>query len=393
MLDSIYYMRKIRMILSVVGVPLLFLAGFVIVTDLLYVYMNVLAEEAFRYSPFGTLYRYVYFLSAALCSYSLMRHIVQFNAYEREEYLARRDASSDLSWLFHRRTFYLQNAVIAAFYLIAPLKYTFTGLYETVAVSGDFADKLISLAILFPSLGVTGVLGRLSAYKNWSKDPEPVHYGIVKNISNAFLMLAAYYFGPVILTRIISIAIVLAAQLEPRTIIGIAVAVAVMIAVLIAQYVIRMTHKRRRFIKELKGVCAKKRGRLSEIKEPYLSGYVYNDKENFRITLGDKSYSCKFISCRSRLIPLVILRNGDIAFKYIIRIRGVEFYNFSTVHKTSHKADCQRIMILSPAPRIACAATGTSLELLDNGMRAGGYKIYTASSFIRAVELDALDKD
>ena len=165
-----------------------------------------------------------------------------------------------------------------------------------------------------------------------------------------------------------------------------AVVVAVTPIVIYFYRILNSISKRRKLINELK-----KKYVTSEVKRPISSIFSYKDGENFTVTQDGITYSVKLISGRKRKIPIAFYPDGHL--EYIIRfgIRGL-YYEYSKHYNFSYHSEHQKIIVVNPVPRKLHTFHEAKLVDLDNGDKVGEYKIYTATAFLRALELGYISR-
>ena len=119
---------------------------------------------------------------------------------------------------------------------------------------------------------------------------------------------------------------------------------------------------------------------------------MLTNEENFNVTVGCKKYSVKFISAIRRKTPFNISSNGDLTFVRTFRIFKVKLFDFTSSYTLTYESSDMKILVLNPTPKyIYKVCEGVALPA-DNGESIGNYKIYTATAFLRALELDVLDR-
>ena len=157
----------------------------------------------------------------------------------------------------------------------------------------------------------------------------------------------------------------------------------------IAVYIYRILYsisKRRKLINELKN-----KYEVTDVKRPISSIFSYKDGENFTVSHNGVTYSVKLISGRKRKIPIAFYPDGHL--EYIIRfgIRGL-YYEYSKHYIFDYPSEHQKIIVVNPVPRKLHTFHEAKLVDLDNGDKVGEYKIYTATAFLRALELGYISR-
>ena len=155
---------------------------------------------------------------------------------------------------------------------------------------------------------------------------------------------------------------------------------------------IRACRKRRSLFQRLKKICTANGITLSEIKAPYFSLFRMIDGENFRISLGGREYSCKLVCGSKRHVPIVIRGDGTLSYLHAIRMRGVTFSEWEVRYDCYYEAPCPKILIVNPTPKKLLTEREPNLVEIDNGFTVGEFKVFTASGFLRAIEMDTLHR-
>jgi len=198
----------------------------------------------------------------------------------------------------------------------------------------------------------------------------------------ARLLAAIHKTGKVILFLIWIGFIVTLIKPSPLT----AVVVAVTPIAIYFYRILNSISKRRKLINELK-----KKYEITDVKRPISSIFSYKDGENFTVSHNDLTYSVKLISGRKRKIPVVFYPDGHL--EYIIRfgIRGL-YYEYSKHYTFDYSSEHPKIIVVNPVPRKLHTFHEAKLVDLDNGDKVGEYKIYTATAFLRALELGYISR-
>ena len=155
---------------------------------------------------------------------------------------------------------------------------------------------------------------------------------------------------------------------------------------------IRALIKRREFLKKLDTVCRQQGIALSDIDLPYRSIFSTTETESFTVTVGSKRYACKLIGALKRGSPMIFLQDGTCVISTLIHIRGIRLFYRATQFEYGFASENQKILIINPVPKkLYRAENGKSTEL-DNGDVVDGYKVYSASGFIGALERGSIDR-
>ncbi len=323
------------------------------------------------------------------CFFSLVRHTAIFNPTSREPYLAVRPSSlkGDLIFLFSEKLFWIRVLIFISLYFLLPLDWTFKALADLAS-----GNVFIVKSILCATALLIAVLAHLSAYHFLSYAPQNENYSKKRDDKISTIISAAYIFGAYFLTVAIPGIINLWPMLRQLLSVELIIIIVILLLLPSVYRIIRAWRKRQSFIKELKKTCAAKEISLSEIHTPYRSIFRLNDGENFHIVSKGKKYSCKLICGFKRRVPLAIYKSGILSFLHRIRFRGVTFLQYEVRHTIAYETDCQKLLIINPTPKKVFMAQEPKMTEIDNGQTIGEYKIFTASGFFRALEMDVLDK-
>jgi len=351
-------------------------------------------RETYDGSRLANLPAYVCIAALLLSSYSFIRITVTYNGSLRENFWEKNvDSSlkSSLMFLVSQPEFWIKAFIIALLYVLAPLDWTLKAL-AVLTNTNTFVDKLLWLAILLPILFVVAVLGHISAYKQWRENKNPANYS--KKEANQETVFASIAYGGGACAIIFAVPILSPIiMLVYRSLtVGHVIAIAILLCLPFVYRFFNAIFKRMSFLRRLKKICAEKGYTLSKIQYPYLSLFMFLKDESFNITVGEKVYSCKLISARKRKSPIVISQGGELAFIHTISMRGIVLHQRAKAYKFAYESENPKIIIINPVPRLVCDQKGDKVAQIDNGAVVGGYKIFAASGFLRAAELDVLDR-
>jgi hypothetical protein len=155
---------------------------------------------------------------------------------------------------------------------------------------------------------------------------------------------------------------------------------------------IRALLKRREFLIKLDAVCRRQGIALSDIDLPYRSIFSTTETESFTVTVGGKRYACKLIGALKRGSPMGIFQNGDGAIATHVRFARITLFSRVTQFEFGFHSDDQKILIINPVPKKLYRTENGKTTELDNGDVVDGYKVYTASGFIGALERGSIDR-
>ena len=341
-------------------------------------------------------YSYISVCSLPLFYHSFLRWMAIYNRPVRENFLQdmpERSIGKHLKFLFGQLHFWLGYAAIALLLCVYPLKKT----TPTVAfLFGGFGKTKLLLVYLVFMFAVY-VWANLSAIRLWRDDDQKRDYLEKKQKRNAIIILIAVYavtpFAFLLIwdvvTRYVPLIFILAQMYASPLLI---VVVAFVIVLAFSSNFLRVYFSRKKFLKQLKKSCNEMGFAMTEIKRPYLSAFRVCRGESFQITTHKKTYSCKLVGARRRMLPLAIHPSGALHFIHSFSMFKATLYSYTTVKDITYDSELPKILIVNPVPmKLSCYFQNKIAEI-DNGALVGEYKIYTATAFIRAIETDTVER-
>ncbi len=155
---------------------------------------------------------------------------------------------------------------------------------------------------------------------------------------------------------------------------------------------IRALHIRRTFLQNLQAVCRERGIEITAIDRPYLTVFRITDSESFFVTVKGVRYACKLVGNIKKSAPMGLFSGGVGAIVHNYRFARVTLFSRVTQFEYGFASDDPKILIINPVPKaIYRSENGRRVEL-DNGDVVDGYKIYTATGFLGAVERETLDR-
>ena len=381
-------MKKIAKYYKLLNVDLLFLT--IIVPQFAWFLLTFTdLERYYEGSPYINWPNQACVIAAVFCFFSLVRHTTVFNEPLRESYRAMRPRGllAKLGFLFSNRLFYIKVAILIACYMFLPLDFTLKSLAD-LSKEHHIVEKVVLVVVGF----LIAIPAHLSAYRYWDHHPQKEKYSKKLYDRNGTAIAGIYILGAYALAIVVPNVI----NLWPiiKEILSFELIVPIVILLLLP-FVIRSARawrKRHSFLKELKKTCAEKCVIISPIKAPYRSLFFVTDEESFRVSLGERQYSCKLIAGLKRGVPLIVHEDGTLSFLHRLRIRGGTLFQYEVQHHCVYDADCSKILIVNPTPKKLYTMSAGNMIEIDNGFTVGGYKVFTASGFLRAVEMDTLHR-
>lgn len=108
--------------------------------------------------------------------------------------------------------------------------------------------------------------------------------------------------------------------------------------------------------------------------------------------MNGKRYACKLIGALKRGSPMIFFQDGTCVISTLIHIRGIRLFYRATQFEYGFASEDQKILIINPVPKKLYRAENGKTTELDNGDVVDGYKVYTASGFIGALERGSIDR-
>lgn len=346
-------------------------------------------ERYYEGSPYINWPNQACVISAAFCFFSLVRHTTVFNEALRESYLATppRGFLAKLGFLFSNRIFYIKAAILIACYMFLPLDFTLKSLAD-LTKGHHIAAKIILVAVGF----LVAIPAHLSAYRCWDYHPQKEKYSKKLYDRNGTVISGIYLFGAYALAVVVPNAINLWPIIKELLSIELILAIIVLLLLPFLFRSVRAWRKRYVLLRELKKTCDEKGIAISRIRAPYRSLFFVTDDENFRVSLGERQYSCKMIAGLKRGVPLIVHEDGTLSFLHRLRIRGGTLFQYEVQHRCMYDSDCPKILVVNPTPKKLFTVSAGNMVEIDNGFAVGGYKVFTASGFLTALSLDTLYK-
>lgn len=349
------------------------------------------ALASYRNDDYSSVNAWICLLITVLFSYSIFRTIVKHNEKLREKYWKREsklDFKQRMIFIFRESGLISKSIVTALVYLILPIKWTHPALTVALKIGNSFTDKLIALSAFLPILLIIAILSELSTHTHWQKYQSQTFYGKNTEIKDALTIALAYVPGEFLLINSIPFIDSNRHIFKQLLTVKLFLAIIIPVIIIVACIYLRAILKRRKCINELRRICRGKGYTLSDIKDPYRSVFKICEGESFNVSIGSKCYSCKLIGSRSSLSPIALYPNGTLVFleKNPLKVT-------TTIYKFAYDSEHLKILIINPTPKhVYASQTGGRLVKIDNGDRVGKYKFYTATAFLRALELDVLDR-
>lgn len=372
----------------------------------LYTYIQIIPYEIMigYYNDFPLVYhswfliaRIFFTIHALFLFYSDIRtHYI----YDEREALKYLDASvgnsfsSNAKYFLKKKTFWLDLVMLFILLYLLPSNFgiaPMTHLFYGESISG--LKKILFLLLLFPIYLLIAISARYSAAKNYSNSASMTKKQIRRNkIYLSIILALSYLGGGIFIGYNIPTVVRYAPIIKTVLTSGAAIAVYVLLIVIISSIYLTGIIKRKKTIKKIQNTANAIGYRMSDINAPVKSLFTPVDGESFNLRRGDKVYSCKLISGFKKSTSLIFTENGTGYYKKTIKILRVKLGDHITGFNYDYKADGYKILIINPTPKKVFKSINGHLYPIDNGDTANNYKIFTANSFINALERDCIER-
>ena len=150
--------------------------------------------------------------------------------------------------------------------------------------------------------------------------------------------------------------------------------------------------KRRKFIKNLIRVCDEYHCSLSPIRRPYASLFKLKSGYDFDFERDGVIYACKLLYSKNKLRPMTFFDGGKGAHEKIITVKKTELFRIRSWFDYSFDSDGKKLLIINPIPKKLMISDHGKVALIDNGDSIDGYKIYSASALVNAIDRNTLER-
>ena len=382
-------------------------ANFLIYAFITYSLCNVDVREMSQNKNGIDLSPYIGLLLTFLVSYSLLRFSVLYDREMREKFLSDGNGVYTLKEHFKFLFSFERTWILIAFsvlaFIILPTEIAVCSIYKllikktTGILFGIAVSPLFALAVF-----IIYFIASRSAAHYWIEDSrqlksEKFSYSLFSRIKVFFTLLFAYYLGGRLMIylfyQISGFAILNShMMISQKTVWAIGIIAFVFIVIPFIAKHIGALIKRRKFIKDLVRVCKENRCSLSEIRAPYLSLYKNMHGYDFDFELDGTKYACKMLSTRHRLRPITFFDGGMGAHEKIIRVKKTELFRIRRWFEYSFESDAKKIIVINPIPKILSVNDKGRVAAIDNGDSVDGYKIYSATALVNAIDRKTLGR-
>ncbi len=352
---------------------------------------------------------HVCLLSTFFLYFTLVRLSCSYDKYYREEFFMLDEPIDKLKtrllfWLKNKR-FWTEQIIFTAIYIALPLEVLHYGIVYYLKPKGAiFQNKAFVLLIILGLMFILNLWARLTATRFWIEDKqlsESDIYEIRKNYKKSTysreyaIAIFAYLVGSLGASEAISAVFYLISPVVSLAVYNFGTFVIIVFSIIVIPYILRMIRcvfMRFIFIRKLKKLCKRKKYRLSTIKSPFLSLFNKTKGESFNIQIGKRSYSCKLIASPRRYTPLYLRPNGTGVFVRTFHILKADAFRFTKNIEFDYESKHKQILIINPISKKIYSNYNSLISEMDVGEIIGKYEIYSATSFLNALERDVIDK-
>ncbi len=158
-------------------------------------------------------------------------------------------------------------------------------------------------------------------------------------------------------------------------------------------FLLRAIRIRRRFLKNLRKLCAEYGFAVEKGKHCVSSLFHYRHGANFRLHANGKTYDCKLFGAMRRHWDMYFHENGTLKVRRAFRFRRVEFFCFTSEYDFGFESEHTRICIVAPVPNAISAGNERWNRPIDTGTKVGDYRIFSSTGFLNALRRDCVEKD
>lgn len=158
-------------------------------------------------------------------------------------------------------------------------------------------------------------------------------------------------------------------------------------------YALRALRIRRRFLKNLKRICAEYGFTVERMKRRYSSLFRYRHGANFRLHANGKTYDCKLFGAMRRHWDMYFHESGTLKTRRAFRFRRVEFFCFTSIYDFHFESEHEKVCIVAPVPKVISAGNERWHRPIDTGTKVGDYRIFSSTGFLNALKRDCVEKD
>lgn len=340
-----------------------------------------------------------------LSFYSGVRHITVHNAPLRETLFSLekrpKTLTQRLKFFLTQPGLWVGTAVFALLHFAFPAGWYAMHLLDLIpGAAQDPTARFWFPALLLPILFVISLKARLTAMDRWLATEEQTASAegkkkkLLKESGDEMMRMTAIYLGgSLVLCNVLPLLISMFPLLQELLLAPFTVfVIACLLIVPRIWRPVRAMMKRRSFLKKLNEICRLHDIPLSTIDLPYRSIFQITDRESFSVTVNGKRYACKLIGSVKRNAPTVLRSHGRGSFLHPFRFARITFFTRVTRFEFGFESEDQKILIVNPVPKKIYRSENGRNVLLDNGDVVDGYKVYTATGFLGALDRGSIDR-
>ena len=268
-----------------------------------------------------------------------------------------------------------------------------------VFLLGDHGNKGMVLLIMFPTLTLLNLLGKLSALTAWSDDwfrhrriSEPDDVSPLRAFGKLALLCPVFLLGCAVLPPVTAALNALRKILflvEPLTLV--LVFLGLLLLVLTVRFWIA-ARKRHRFLRNLRALCQQIGYEVCNVRNCYRSILFPFATANFSLIKGNIRYDCRFFSSPNRHSPMLFREEGTVTCTHTLRLFSLVLFSFNLTYDYRFPADGKRILVILPVTyEVFVSGYGTTL-LAESGARVADCKIFGGRDFLNALDRDVLGR-
>ena len=170
------------------------------------------------------------------------------------------------------------------------------------------------------------------------------------------------------------------------------------VLILLSIRYIRAVVIRAKFLRKLKKVAEDRRHRISEIRHPFRSLFFTSHGFHFTLTSNGEAYDCKLLCSLSRKKHIYFNEDGTgnyVRIYYLPFIRAGLAQELFRTHKAfrhDFESNNKKVLIVCPIPQDVRIVRHESAIPIPMGEQVGEYKVYSATTFLNAIERGVLDR-
>ncbi len=202
---------------------------------------------------------------------------------------------------------------------------------------------------------------------------------------------AVYPYAPLVAFFAISLGAAVAELTEILSIVGIIAATALVIATVLGIRLLRAMLKRKKFLGQLRALCAERGVELSEIKNPYKSFLADEFDCSFTLKYGTEKFDCIVLATMNRGVPFVFTSETGGYFRHRI---GTNNHHIGLSHNVSffHSGGGKKIIIVNPDVKTMLIEDLGTVKAIIPWDNIFGYTVHDTKSFLGGVDRQCLGK-